>query len=474
MIRIMNVRPLLTPSRPRGLNSPALPITLFVKAFSCVATLLAVALPSQGVAQVATSDRRTTILDSLVTFAVARNPAVRAAQHRADAMRARIAPAGTRPDPMLMLGVQNFTLTEPGFSENMTMKMIGVSQTIPYSGKLGLERRVASLEVAASEAMVRAAALDVANTVKNAYYEIAFIDRAIDVVEQNRDVLVDLIKVTDARYRVGQAMQQDILSARVEAGRLAEQAVMLREQRHAELASLNAALDRPSETPLTSAQIPERIARAAVPESATTVRFVSSALGARAADSPLPPLTVLQAMALETNPQLIEQDAMIAAQQARVARAQKEHLPDFDVALSYGQRTGFRDMITATVSIPIRLNKRNREDQLLLATQSDLSALELERSSRRNMIRADVARLSAELERQRAQLALFKTAIIPQGRAAWTSALASYQAAQGDLLTLLTNQATIFNYETEYFRVLADFAKTLAEMERVVGTEVLK
>lgn len=79
----------------------------------------------------------------------------------------------------------------------------------------------------------------------------------------------------------------------------------------------------------------------------------------------------------------------------------------------------------------------------------------------------------ADLERQRAQLGLYKTAIIPQGRAALTSALANYQVGRAEFLGVLDTQATLFNYETEYFRVLTDFATTLAELERVVGKELL-
>lgn len=429
-------------------------------------------LPASGTAQTNPTPDSSGV-DALIAVAMAANPALRAARSRADATRARVGPAGLRPDPMLMVGLRDFPLSNPGFYDNFTMKMVGIRQTIPYPGKLGVDRRIASREVEASEAAARGVTLDVVRDVRRAYFELAFLDRALDVVTRNRDVLVDLLKVTEARYGVGQGGQQDILRGRVEAGRLAEQAVTLTEQRRAVLAGLNAALDRPSDAPVPQAAIPSRIARAAVADSAAGVRFVSATLGARAANSPLPPLAELQAMAMQSSPLLAEQDATIATQAARVERAGKEHLPDFDVAFDYGQRRGFRDLVTATVSIPLRLQRRAKQDQLLVAARADLSALESERAARRNTIRADVARLAADLERQRAQLALYKTAIIPQGRAALTSALASYQVGRVEFLAVLENQATLFNYETEYFRVLTDFATTLAELERVVGKEIL-
>jgi outer membrane protein TolC len=413
-------------------------------------------------------------VDSLVARALAVSPRLRAARERVRAAEARVAPAGTRPDPMLMAGIQNLPVSAPGFSEPMTMKMVGVGQAIPYPGKLPLRTRAAKREVAAIEAELTGARLAVEEAVKGAYYDLAYLDRALGIVHRNRLLLLDFMKVTEARYGVGTGGQEDVLRVRVEAARLGEEAVALIEQRRAALARLNAELDRPSGVPVAEPAIPRRIARAAIADSAAAVRFVSATLGARAADSPLPPLETLQAAVVRQNPMLHALEAKIEAQLARVELAQKEHLPDFDVALSYGQRDGFRDMISAQVSIPIPLQRGRRQDQLAVEARAELAALGAEHHDRVNTLRAEVARLHAELERDRAQLALYVKAILPQGRAALTSATAGYQVGRADFLTVLDSQATLFNYEMNYFRVLSDFAKTLAELERVVGEEIVR
>ena len=54
------------------------------------------------------------------------------------------------------------------------------------------------------------------------------------------------------------------------------------------------------------------------------------------------------------------------------------------------------------------------------------------------------------------------------------SSIASYQSGKSDLLTLLESQATLFTYETAYYRGLTDFAKNLASLEEIVGGEVLR
>lgn len=446
---------------------------------AAVMALFAMVAASPPRAQAQDSNAR---VDTLVAHALAANPALRAARARVDAAQARIAPAGALPDPMLMAGIQNLPVGKEAAAghgaaagpDPMTMRMVGVGQTIPYPGKLSLSRRIAERELDATRAALVAVSRQVERDVKDAYYELAFLDRALEIVQRNQSVLVNLIRVTETRYGVGTAGQQDVLKARVEATRLAETAVSLTEQRHAALARLNAVLDQPTATPLAATTIPLGIARAAVPDSGAEIRFVSGALGARASDSPLPPIADLQEAAIRNNPELREHEAMIAAQTARVELARKAALPAFDISVQYGQRDRRPDMVTAMVSIPIPVQKGRKQDQLVRDARAELAARNAEHDAMENELRAEVARLVSDLERQRAQLALYVKAIVPQGRAALASATASYQVGRVEFLTVLDNQATLFTYETEYFRGLTDFARTLAELERIIGEEVLR
>ena len=415
-------------------------------------------------------------LEGLISHALSVHPSIRAARDRIEAAQAAVRPAGTLPDPMLGVGVMNVPIT--GHDQNdmtsMTMATVGVGQTLPYPGKLGLRRRVAELELAAAEARLEAARWAIRQEVIDAYADLAYLDRALEIVGRNEKLLGNFIQVTQSRYGVGTGNQADVLKARVESARLAEEAVALTERRRAALARLNAALDRPSESAVPEPAIPTRIARAAVAENAGEIRFASATLGARAAGSPLPPLAELQETAVRRNPALRAHQAMIEAQAARVELARKEHLPDFDVSVQYGQRNDASDMVSAMVSIPIPLRKGQRQDLQVKEAQAELSALQAEHHERANEIRASVASAYADMERDRAQLALYVKSIIPQGRAALESATASFQVGRVDFLTLLENQTTLYNYETAYYDALTRFMERLAELERTVGEEILR
>lgn len=441
------------------------------------------AVTAHTVSVAASDDRQ---LDSLTALALAENPKIRAASERAEAARHRIVSAGTRPDPMLMAGIQNLPLGKESVASSMsgaaleqrgpdpmTMRMLGVTQSIPYPGKIALRQRIAEHEARSAQLGVESARRDVVRDVKDAYYELAFLDQGLAIVARNRDMVASIIRVTDARYGLGTIGQQDVLKARLAATRLAETASSLAEQRHAALARLNALLGSASESALDGAAVPSRIVRAATGSSPDDVRFVSGALGARAAGSPLPGLIELQEAAIANDPTLREHEAMIDAQSSRVELARKEQRPDVDVTVQYGQRGGgLPDMVSASVSVPLPIFRQRKQTEGVLEATAQLHALHAEHEAGANELRASVARLVAELEQQRTQLALYTRAMLPQGRATLTATTASFQAGKADLLAVLDVQSMLFTTETDYFRALTDFARNLAELERLTGKEI--
>lgn len=385
-----------------------------------------------------------------------------------------------------MAGVVNLPLRSLSFSDDdMTMKMIGVEQVFPYRGKLGLRERVAKREAEVAAAAADSVRLATVRDTKSAYYELAYVDQALAIAARNHGVLSDVAIVAQGRYSAGRGTQAEVLRATLEATRLNESVNALRVEQTSALALLNSLLDRPSETVVLAPTIPQRIAAAAVSESTSNIRFSSQSLGASAADSPLLAVTELQALAIKTSPVVRVSEAMIAAKTVELELARKDFLPDVGLSLQYGQRSGHSvpangapaprsDMISAVVSIAIPLQKRREQDALVSAAGSELAAVESDRAAIQNSVRAQVARLYADIEHSRTQLALYVKAILPQGRATLASATGNYQSGTGDLIAVLNAQATIFEYETGYYRALTDFAQKIAELDALVGKELLR
>ncbi len=412
-------------------------------------------------------------LDALVAEALAENPRIVAGAERIRAAEARATSSGTRPDPVLSLALRNFPVAEPGFEDFMTMKSIGLSQSLPYPGKLSLAQDAARGEVRAATAALQELRLSVVREVRQTYHELVFVDRALAVVARHAGVLSALVGTAAVRYAVGTAGQEDVLQAQVETAALADEAARLTERRRVVLATLNRLLDRPPATPLDDVAVPERIA-SALTRPVGRPSFVSLDPGARVADSPLRPLDELLDVVVVNSPTIHVHEARIEAQRARLELAQKAHLPDFDIALTYAQRDNRTDMISLSLAVPLPLSRGARQDAWAAEAQAELAGLAAEHRAHANGLQARVAQLYADLEKDRSSLALLTTGMLPQESAALQAATASFGVASTDFQTVLATQTALFQYETSYHRLVTDFAKNLAELEQLVADEVLR
>ena len=115
----------------------------------------------------------TTPLRDLVKEALQNSPEIRAARKEQEAASQRIAPAGALDDPMLEAGIINLPTSSFRFDrEDMTMKMIGLSQRFPYPGKRGLRQDVAAREAESSGYGYQETLNRVVREIRTAYYDL--------------------------------------------------------------------------------------------------------------------------------------------------------------------------------------------------------------------------------------------------------------------------------------------------------------
>jgi len=414
--------------------------------------------------------------DSLAERARSESPRIAAAERAAAEARARAEAAGALPDPHLAVGLVNALVSDPFSSQDlMTMRTVRLGTTLPYPGKLALDREAARWRLAAAEAEREATVREVVAEVRRTFYELAFLDRALEVVRTNHTLLADLRRVTVARYGVGSGPQQDVLRAEVEATRLGDETLRLEKEREAALARLNAHLDRPVDTPVEAAAIPERIARMAVPDPGEKVVFTVAPLDETDGDAgPLPSRAALLEAGRTNDPRLVALRARVNVRRVEAERASMAALPDFDLSVGYGQRSGREDMITVLVSAPLPIFKGRKQDPLAEGAAEGALAVEAELAARTNEIEAEIAALRASLVRTRERLALLQGGVLPQARTSLESAIAGYPVDVVDLPAVLDSQVTLFRHELDRWRLLTRFASDLAELERITGTEALR
>jgi cobalt-zinc-cadmium efflux system outer membrane protein len=163
------------------------------------------------------------LLDDVIREALEKNPEAQSALHTINALRLRVPQVKALPDPMVSAGwAGNLAPFSVMRGDNSSYRGLTVSEQFPYPGKLKLRGEIASKEAEAAQADYEAIRRRVSAEVKAAYYDYFYYDQAIQTTERNKELLEKLSKIAEARYRVGKAMQADVLRSQVEISLLIE------------------------------------------------------------------------------------------------------------------------------------------------------------------------------------------------------------------------------------------------------------
>lgn len=400
---------------------------------------------------------RTLSLRAAVDLAVRDNPGLAEMGARAEALAAIPSQEGTLPDPMLSftalnLPTNNFRLGQ----EPMTQLEIGIRQGIPFPGKLALREEAATHEAEAATDSVAEARLRLIRDVKSAWWQIHYLDRALGIVRGNQDLLRQFVHIANTKYQVGQGLQQDVLLAQVELSRLLDLEIQLTGARRNEAARLNALLNRAADAEV---RLPAEVNKG-LPE--------------------VFPESRLYPLAEDLRPLLAEQRKKIEAARSRAALAEKDYYPDFELAAAYGFRSGREpngsarpDMATFGLALNLPVYAATRQSKAVDQRHSELLGRTYSFQDTWTEVRKEITGARADYEQARRQAALFDTGIIPQTRQTVASMLAGYQVNKVDFLNLVQAQITLYNYEIQYWQVLAAANQALARLAAAVGKDAI-
>lgn len=395
-------------------------------------------------------------LAEALAMALRDNPGLAELQARAEAMAAIPSQAGTLPDPVLSLNALNFPVQD-GFDrtqEPMTQIQLGLSQKLPFPGKLGLQEQAAEFEAEAAASRLEEARLLLIRDLNRIWWELYYLDRGLETVRRNQGLLREFIEVARTKYEVGQGLQQDVLLAQLELSKLLDLELTLAGARRSERARLNALLNRPADTPVS---LPAT-APPALPE--------------------VPDEQTLYGLADELRPVLAEQRKMIEASETRVELAHKDYYPDFTVGAFYGLRGGNNadgsdrsDFGSIMFSMNLPIHTESRQDQQLAQRRAEERRARHGLQRLREQVQAEISASLSQYDRSREQALLFRSGIIPQARQTVGSMMAGYEVNKVDFLNLVSAQVTLYNYELQYWRALTRAKIERASVATAVGKE---
>jgi outer membrane protein TolC len=315
---------------------------------------------------------------------------------------------------------------------------------IQWPGKLDAAAQQ-SLETArAAGRRFRKAQFELRAEVLNAYYDYALTAQLITLEQSNQQLLQTMLRVTQSQSRAASANQQDVLKAANELDLSINDIATIQSQLPAQLAAINAILNRPSATPISPPpQLPPPKLQYSDAELFTLAAHQNPELGALADD--------------------------IQARQAAIHLAQLQFIPDFNLSVGT-DLLGITQSILGQATIP--LFRYEALNAAIAQSQANLKAAESARRQTMNDLCAQmVLDLTTYYDTAR-QLALLENTIIPRTQREVELLRTSYESSRSTLLDLLESQRSLISLERLTANLRITQSKLLADIESITAAPI--
>ena len=389
-------------------------------------------------------------LDELVAQALHANPEILAAQKRYEAAQQRPTQESTLPDPTLSLGYQSVGSPYPvaGIGrEQLANAGVTVSQEFPFPGKLSLRGGMAAKEAEADFQQYQAVQLNVVSRLKQAYYRLYYSYAATDVLARDRELLNKLLRVTDARYAVGKAAQQDVFKAQTQTSILETRLVKLGQERASAEAEIDSLLNRRAGTPV------------ARPEEIKPKQFALN-------------LDQLYNGARTESPMLRRDQKMIERTELALNLARKDYYPDYTLTAGYFNQGSMAPMYMARVDfkLPVYFWRKQRAGVAEQASNEVEARHNYEATDQSLRFRSKDDYLMAQASWK--LMELYGNTVVPQASLALESSLSTYETGSVDFLSVLTNFSMVLDYEMNYYEELANYYQALSRLEEMTAQKL--
>lgn len=389
-----------------------------------------------------------------VDRAHAANPDLGVARAVSDAAEARVYPAGALPDPRFRYELSNVPTGDLDLNSTpLSGHQLGLSQRLPFPGLLGSQRDAARSAAEAAEEEFGDESRKIAAAAERAWVELGFAQRALDVTVENIDLLRQLAKIAEAKYGVGEGLQQDVIRAQVALTDLLDERLRREAAIRSAEARLGNVLDLPPST--------------ALPRTASLRET-----------TPLPQLTTLLDQLEATSPRLRALTQRIEEAEHRENVARLEGYPDFDLGFGYrvrqrvaGDAVDGDDFLGASVTIRLPLDRRKwrarvtERNAFLRRSKADYRRF-------RAALRGAAKERYADLERADQQIALLEGGLLPQARQSLDSSRSGYEVDKVDFLSLIDSQVRLLDAQLRLERAIADRRAAFAAVEASVGASL--
>ncbi|MEX2489132.1 MAG: TolC family protein [Pseudomonadales bacterium] len=357
------------------------------------------------------------------------------------------------PDPMMSISwmnlpVENFELDK----EPMNQFKVGVKQTFPSGDTLDIRKESALADAGRIRQQAVKRRLSVLQQTRSIWLETWYWERAMQTVEENEPLFVQLREVTESFYTTGKKGLDDVVRSELELQRLKDREVKISEnigRQHARLARWIGSRDQQRKVP---SELPEW----EMDDTDKDLAYES----------------------IVRHPLVLAMDQRIEKLRQGVALAREQYKPAWSVEAGYSFRNAERadgtevpDLASVGASISLPLFTKNRQDKRVSSANHQVNAALDQRLDLLKELRARLDEELIRLDRLNSRLRLHESMILPQSREQAEAALMGYKAERSDFTEVMRAHIDLLESILEYRRIQTDRLKSIAAIRFLVPPE---
>jgi outer membrane protein, heavy metal efflux system len=385
-------------------------------------------------------------LKTIVNEATRNNPDILAAKKRYEASRARVPLAKSLDNPTIGLGFEK--IPKGTLKLNRVMpegRMLSITQMFPFFGKLPLKGKIALVESQMAASEYKNKELEVINQVKNAYYDLFMNYKEIELSEQSIELLENIARIAEAKYTVGDILQEGLFKISLEIAKLDNTIANLKQEKLAKETRLNSLLNREPENAL------------GMPDLQEELYFDKD-------------ITYLYRLTMENQPELLIFSYAIEKNKFAKSLAKKSFFPDLMAELALRGITaggiGPWDLMLA-FSVPFWFWAKQRYE--VKEAIANLEGAEAAYTAMKNRVLSETKDLFTKVRIAQNKINLYKSTQIPILESSIDASLSGYQSGKADLMMLLDSIRMLIEAKMNYYNALVEYNVNLAGLEKAVG-----
>jgi outer membrane protein, heavy metal efflux system len=377
--------------------------------------------------------------------ALARNYGLIAAREQVEQARALVIVAAAFPDPSFAADVTG--ATHPLNPRSASGNDQGVAVTVPFPGKIGLRRAVATADLRAADFTLTQLRQQVASQAAQAYDAILVAQRHRDDLLKSKEFAEDFLKKTQARFMAGTVAKVDVVKAQVDVAQAQNDLIANERATATARASLNRLLGRLGGAPL------ELTDSLGIPSSLAAVES-------------------LEKLAESSRPELQSLVAQLEGAKAATRLAGQFWAPDINLTLTRNAVQGSPSAFTSGISfgVPILFWQHQRGE--VAAARHREAELTANINDIRTQISLDVQNAFTNASTALRQAIFIRDQLLPEAREVYRVASASYGLGGSSALDLLDAKRTLLDAERQYADALGAANDAEAALELAIGASL--